>query len=114
MPKKNSKPRSGTGKCKILWGTETREKDAKVVTDKSWAFTFQTDTLGLVSITVKAGNKNIALDGYSEDLGRLKISQSLLRHRYRYFFHNAFAKDFFTVVSVTVDSRRARQCNGIS
>lgn len=110
MPKKNSKPRSGTGKCKILWGAETREKDAKVVTDKSWAFTFKTDTLGLVSITVKAGNKNIALDGYSEDLGKLKISQSLLRHRYRYiFFTMHFSKDFFTVAS-----RRARPCNGIS
>jgi len=72
-------------KCKILWGQKSLgTKDTEEVkTDTTWAFQYSLETLGLVVINVKAGNKSLILDGYSEESGT-KISESLLRRRYRY------------------------------
>lgn len=72
-------------KCKLLWGQKSLgTKDTEEVkTDTTWAFQYSLETLGLVVINVKAGNKSLILDGYSEESGT-KISESLLRRRYRY------------------------------
>jgi len=85
--KKNpSKPRDKP-RCKLLWGQKSsKEKEGattgKVKTDTTWAYQYAMETVGLVEISAKAGNKDMALDGYSET-SKTKISESLLRRRYR-------------------------------
>lgn len=74
-------------KCKLLWNLPTSSKakhsaTGKVQTDSSWAYRYHLETIGGVDITIKAGNRDLALDGYSEE-SKTKISESLLRRRYR-------------------------------
>jgi len=72
-------------RCKILWGGKAPAKNSdgiKVITDTTWAHQLVHETIGLVKITVKAGNKDMALNGYT-DGSKTKISEALLRRRYR-------------------------------
>jgi hypothetical protein len=73
-------------RCKILWGAKggkAAEKSGKVLTDKSWAYSHHHETLGLVTVSAKAGNRALALENYSEEQ-KTKISSNLLRKKYRY------------------------------
>ena len=68
-------------RCKILWGVPSGRsaadnKTSKVLTDKTWAHTYSHETLGLVTITAKAGNRALTLENYSEDL-KTKISRAV-------------------------------------
>ena len=68
-------------KCRILWGGKSPAK-TQVITDTTWAHHFQHETVGGVTITIKAGNKDMALESYNEG-SKTKISEALLRRRYR-------------------------------
>ena len=72
-------------KCKLLWGNKGSEDSAApiVQTDTTWAYRFSMETLGLVELSFKAGNRDMALDGYSDD-SKVRMSEALLRRRYRY------------------------------
>lgn len=76
-------------RCKILWGGKAPAKNpdgstsgVKVITDTTWALQVVHETIGLVKISVKAGNRDMALTGYV-DTSKTKISEALLRRRYR-------------------------------
>jgi hypothetical protein len=66
----------------VLWGGKALSK-TNVITDTTWAHHYRHETVGGVTVTVKAGSKDLALDGYSES-SKTKISEALLRRRYRY------------------------------
>jgi len=72
-------------RCKLLWGLQNGESDAAptVQTDKTWGYRFSMETIGLVELSFKAGNRDMILDGYS-DASKTKLSEALLRRRYRY------------------------------
>lgn len=77
-----SRKTSTPQKCKVLWGGKALAK-TRVITDTTWAYQYQHETVGGVTITVKAGNKDLALDGYNDN-SKTKISEALLRRLYRY------------------------------
>lgn len=85
-PSRKFKNASTLQKCKVLWGgkvlSKTTESGVKVITDTTWAHHYQHETVGGVTVTIKSGNKDMALEGYNES-GKTKISEALLRRRYR-------------------------------
>ena len=74
--------------CKILWRSRSADsvsgtkKKPVVITDHTWVLRHTHETVGLVTVTVKAGNRDYALDSYTEDQ-KTRISENLLRRRYR-------------------------------
>jgi hypothetical protein len=74
--------------AKVLWRSHSAgdlagaKKKTLVVNDKTWVYRHTHETAGLVTITVKAGNRDYALDSYTEDQ-KTRISENLLRRRYR-------------------------------
>lgn len=84
---KIAKPSSSTTgqRCRVLWTSKSeadKEASSKLLTDDTWAYCFRKETIGMVAINVKAGNKDLVLGGYSENQ-KLKLSEALLRRRYR-------------------------------
>lgn len=70
---------------KMLWNAPKPKGTSdvpKIILADSWSYQHQSETLGMVVITAKAGNKDLALNAYVPDQ-KLRCSEALLRRRYR-------------------------------
>lgn len=75
--------------ARIIWGNEQSgillpTSPSKFVRDKTWIMHYEHQALNFTDVTVKAGNKAMALTGLSDEDLKLRTSESLLVRKYRY------------------------------
>jgi len=86
--------------ARIIWGNEESgillpTSPSKFVRDKTWIMHYEHQALNFTDVTVKAGNKAMALTGLGDEDLKLRTSESLLVRKYRYSTRQILYSPFF-------------------
>lgn len=86
--------------ARIIWGNEESgillpTSPSKFVRDKTWIMHYEHQALNFTDVTVKAGNKAMALTGLGDEDLKLRTSESLLVRKYRYSTRHILYSPFF-------------------